>query len=52
MGSRTLNDELARFQRSAGEVIHGRVQGRIVAAALTLSLEAKRLPKQAESTQD
>ena len=38
-----LNDELARFQRSAGEVIHGRVQGRIVAAALTLSLEAKRL---------
>lgn len=38
-----LHDDLTRVQRSAGEVVHGRVQGRIVAAALTISLEAKRL---------
>lgn len=36
-----LERELARVQASAGQIVHGRVQGKLIAAALTISLRAR-----------
>ena len=41
--SELLRQELAQFQRQAAEIVHGRVQGRIIAAAISLSMQAQRL---------
>lgn len=38
-----LRRDLAGVQRGAGQLVHGRVQGRIVAAALAVSLQARAL---------
>ena len=38
-----LREDLIRVQRSAAEIVHGRVQGRIVAAALVIALQARRI---------
>ena len=49
-----LREDLSRVQRSAGEIVHGRVQGRIVAAAMVLSMQSNKLaqgqPSAAEQT--
>lgn len=40
-----LRAELSAVQRSAADLVHGRVQGRIIAAAMTVSLQARKLEK-------
>lgn len=42
----SLRTALTRVQRSAAEIVHGRVQGRIVAAALAVSMQARRLERE------
>ena len=42
-GDERLREDLIRVQRSAAEIVHGRVQGRIVAAALAIALQARRI---------